>query len=69
MSDRSRRFMYDEGDLAIAPTWPESLPDDLAELTPADCRPQPGTPVAYSATFGTGPLGCDLGALPPVREK
>lgn len=57
------------GDAARPEPWPAALPNDLAELAPEACRPEPASPVGFAATSGPGPLGCDLAALPPARDN
>lgn len=53
-----------EGDLALADAWPPRPLGALEELPASIVDPQ-DTAAAFAATAGRGPLGCDLGRLPP----
>ena len=59
---------YSDGDAAKSSSWPLS-PRPEPAVGVADDYNTAGTPVSYAATSGPGPLGCDLAALPPVREN
>lgn len=52
-----------EGDLAVADVWPRPL--GALEEAPAALLDPQDTFAAFAATAGRGPLGCDLGRLPP----
>jgi serine/threonine-protein kinase len=57
-----------EGDDVADGPWP-SLPGELAELTPRACALTPELSVARAGTaVPDQPLGCDVAALPPLRE-
>jgi serine/threonine-protein kinase len=58
---------YGEGDQAAVETWPAALPLDPSETSPATFRAT-GTHVAFAATSGSAALGCDVSALPALRE-
>jgi hypothetical protein len=56
------------GDMALELTWPAVLDADPSETPPANFRTT-GEKVARGGTAGATFLGCDLAALPPVRDK
>jgi hypothetical protein len=58
---------YDEGDAVLLDTWPRAhhpAPEDVA----AAAYDTAGTRAHFASLTGPGPLGCDLGTLPPGRS-
>jgi eukaryotic-like serine/threonine-protein kinase len=53
-----------EGDSAQSEPWPPRPLGAIEELSAMNLHPAE-TPAAFAATGGPGPIGCDLGALPP----
>src|SRR5262249_16290031 len=62
-----------EGDVAVALSWPTTARQDPCEASADEYRPLPApdSPVAFAGTSDTnpGPLGCALTALPPLRTN
>ncbi len=64
-----RRWGRIEGDVAIPEAWPTVSPPEPAE-TPSGTYGTADSLVAFAASTATDqPLGCDLDALPPVRDN
>jgi hypothetical protein len=61
------QWQQKQGDMALEPTWPAVVDADPSDTPPAVFRTTGH--VAYAGTAGASSLGCDLAALPPVREK
>ncbi|HXG11044.1 MAG TPA: hypothetical protein VNK04_14895, partial [Gemmataceae bacterium] len=64
-----RRWQRSEGDAAVSQRWPAARPAEPAEVGPEFYRPEDTPAVAFAAMSGPGLLGCDLSALPPVRDN
>jgi hypothetical protein len=62
-----KRWSVSDREAVVAQRWPALEPRDLAEATP-EYYTAADTPVGFAAVTGAGPLGCELAALPPVRE-
>jgi serine/threonine-protein kinase len=64
-----RRWGRVEGDAVVRDSWPAATFATLAEIPAATYRTAE-TPVAFAASADPeGPLGCNLAALPPVRDN
>jgi len=57
-----------EGDVSLPQAWVKGMPIDPAEALPWAYHTYPG-PVGFTATYGTGFLGCDLWQLPWARAR
>jgi serine/threonine-protein kinase len=53
-----------EGDQELAEAWPGHLPEEPEGLDPQAFTPYE-TAALFAASGGSGPLGCELGRLPP----
>jgi serine/threonine protein kinase len=53
-----------EGDHELAEPWPQRLPSEPETLAAQEFSPY-DTAALFAATGGPGPLGCELGRLPP----
>jgi hypothetical protein len=61
------QFHHSDGDAMTSRPWPPVARAQPAEVAAANYRVA-GSEVCFAATSGTGPLGCDLAALPPTRD-
>lgn len=59
---------FRNGDQEISEVWPGPLLSGLEELPAAAFWPVE-TPAGFAASTGTGPLGCELGRLPPEPSQ